>query len=129
MIESDRIYNFEDFRALILEKAKEGAFYLIYDEIYFEEIERNRSVTREIYTDIEKNFESSNIIKYANFKVKDNYTTKEMSQFVIMLRKYTKILLTIFNPKKKECFLLFIDNKNDSKVEKEINNLLEMGVA
>ena len=38
MIESNIIYNFEDFRALVSDKAKEGAYYLLYDDLYFEQI-------------------------------------------------------------------------------------------
>lgn len=126
MIESNIIYDFEDFKALILDKSKEGAFYLIYDEIYFEEIKRNQNITREIYAVAGKYFKSINIIKYANFKVKDDYTTKEISQFIESLKKHTIILATIFNPNEKDCFLLFISNRDDSKLEKEIKNLLEM---
>ena len=35
MIESNIIYNFEDFRALVSDKAKEGTYYLLYDDLYF----------------------------------------------------------------------------------------------
>lgn len=83
-------------------------------------------ITREIYAVVGRYIKSFNIIKYVNFKVKDKYTTKEISEFIEILREHTKILLTIFNPKKKECFLLFISNKDDSKLEKTIKTLLEM---
>lgn len=126
MIESNIIYNFEDFRALISEKAKEGSYYLLYDDIYFEQIDKNTMITREVFTVAGRYTKSFNIVKYANFKLKDDYTTKELSEFIEILRKYNKILATIYNPKKKDCFLLYISNKDDSKLEKEINNLLEM---
>lgn len=126
MIESNIIYNFEDFRTLISEKAKEGAYYLLYDDIYFEQIDKNTMITREVFTVAGRYTKSFNIIKYINFKVKDNYTTREMAEFIELLRKHTKILLTIFNPKKKDCFLLFISTKDDSKLQKDIKNLLEM---
>lgn len=126
MIESNIIYNFEDFRTLVSDKAKVGTYYLLYDDLYFEQIDKNTMITREAYTVAGRYTKSFNIIKYVNFKVKDNYTTKEISEFIEILRKYNKILLTIFNPKKKECFLLFIGTKDDSKLEKEIENLLEM---
>jgi len=126
MIESNIIYNFEDFRTLISEKAKEGAYYLLYDDIYFEQIDKNTMITREVFTVAGRYTKSFNIIKYVNFKVKDNYTTREIAEFIELLRKHTKILLTIFNPKKKDCFLLFISTKDDSKLQKDIKNLLEM---
>ncbi len=126
MIESNIIYNFEDFRTLVSEKAKEGAYYLLYDDIYFEQIDKNTMITREVFTVAGRYTKSFNIVKYVNFKLKDNYTTKELSEFIDLLRKHTKILLTIFNPKKKDCFLLFISTKDDSKLEKDIKKLLEM---
>lgn len=126
MIESNIIYNFEDFRTLITEKAKEGAYYLVYDDFYFEKIEKDTMITREVFSVANRYTRSFNIIKYIDFKVKDNYTTKEIAELIELLKQHTKILLTIFNPKKKDCFLLFISSKNDSKLENEIKNLLEM---
>ncbi len=126
MIESNIIYNFEDFKTLVSSKAKEGSYYLLYDDLYFEKIDKNTMITREAYTVAGRYTKSFNIIKYISFKVKDDYTTKEIAEFIELLRKHTTILLTIFNPKKKDCFLLFISNKEDSQLEREIKNLLEM---
>ena len=126
MIESNIIYNFEDFRTLITEKAKEGAYYLVYDDFYFEKIEKDTMITREVFSVANRYTRSFNIVKYIDFKVKDNYTTKEIAELIELLKQHTKILLTIFNPKKKDCFLLIISSKNDSKLENEIKNLLEM---
>lgn len=126
MIENNMIYNFEDFRALVSDKAKEGAYYLLYDDLYFEEIDKNTMITREAFTVAGRYTKSFNIIKYLDFKLKENYTTKELVEFIELLRKHTKILLTIYNPKKKDCFLLYISNKNDSKIENEVKSLLEM---
>lgn len=126
MIESNIIYNFEDFRALITSKAKEGAYYLLYDDIYFEKIEKNTMITREVYSVANRYTKSFNILKYINFKIKDDYKFKELAAFFELLRQYNKILLTIYNPKNKECFLLFISNKDDSQIEKEIEKFLEM---
>ena len=126
MIENNMIYNFEDFRALVSDKAKEGAYYLLYDDLYFEEIDKNTMITREAFTVAGRYTKSFNIIKYLDFKLKENYTTKELAEFIELLRKHTKILLTIYNPKKKDCFLLYISNKNDSKIENEVKSLLEM---
>ncbi len=128
MIESDIIYNFEDFRILVSEKAKEGAYYLLYDDFYFEQIEKNMTIIREAYTVAVRYTKSINILKYINFKIKNNFTMKELFKFVKSLNKYTKILLTIYNPKNKECFLLFISNKDDLLLEKEINKLIEMEI-
>lgn len=46
---SNIIYNFEDFRALVTNKAKEGAYYLLYDDFYFEQIDKNMMITREVF--------------------------------------------------------------------------------
>ena len=126
MIESNIIYNFEDFRALVSDKAKEGTYYLLYDDLYFEQIDKNTMITREAFTVAGRYTKSFNIIKYLDFKLKDDYTTKELAEFIELLRENTKILLTIYNPKKKDCFLLYISNKNDSKIENEVKSLLEM---
>lgn len=125
-MKSNLIYSFEDFRTLVSEKAKEGSYYLVYDDLYFEKIDKNAMITREVFTVSGRYTKSFNIIKYIDFKLKDNYTTKELSEFIELIRKYNKILLTIYNPKKKDCFLLFINNKDDSKLENEIKKLLEM---
>lgn len=126
MIESNVIYNFEDFRTLISNKAKIGSYYLLYNEFYFEQVDKNTNLPRDTFTITGRYVKSFNIIKYMSFKVKDIYSTKELYEFLELTKEHTKTLLTIYNPKKKECFLLFISNKDDSKLEKEIINLLEM---
>ena len=52
-------------------------------------------ITREAFTVAGRYTKSFNIIKYVDFKLKDNYTTKELAEFVELLRKYIKILLKI----------------------------------
>ena len=126
-MKSNIIYNFEDFRTLVSVNAKEGAYYLLYDDLYFEQIAKNMMITREVFTVIGRYTRSFNVIKYINFKLNDNYTTRELAEFIELLRKYTKILLTIYNPKEKECFLLFVSNKEDEKLENEIEKFIEMG--
>ena len=121
---SNIIYNFEDFRALVTNKAKEGAYYLLYDDFYFEQIDKNMMITREVFATAGEYTRSFNVVKYINFKLKDQYTTKELAEFIELLRKNTRILLTIYN--QKECFLLFISNKDDSKLENQIEKLIEM---
>lgn len=126
MIESNIIYNLEDFRALILDKAKEGAYYLTYDDFYFEQIDRKEMITRDIYAVANRYTRSFNVIKYICFKVKEDYTTKEMYDFISLLREKAIILVTIFNQKKKECFFIYVSSKKDSEIEKQIEKLLEM---
>jgi len=126
MIESDIIYNYEDFRALILDKAKEGAYWLTYDDFYFEQIEKNGMITRDVYAVANRYARSFNVIKYVDFKVKENYTTKEMYDFISLLKEKAVIIVLIFNQKKKECFLVYVSSKKDSEIEKQIKKLLEM---
>lgn len=126
-MKSNIIYNFEDFRALVSDKAKEGAYYLLYDDLYFEQIDKNMMITREVFTVVERYTRSFSVKKYIDFKLNDNYTIGEIAEFIELLRKHTKILLTIYNIKEKECFLLFVSNKEDSKLENEIERLIEMG--
>ena len=49
---------------------------------------------------------------------------RAIKMIIELLRKNTRILLTIYN--QKECFLLFISNKDDSKLENQIEKLIEM---
>ena len=125
-MKSNIIYNFEDFRALVSDKAKAGAYYLLYDDLYFEQIDKNMLITREVFTVIGRYTKLFNVIKYIEFKLNDNYTTRELSELNELLRKYTKILLTKNNLKEKECFLLFVSNKEDTKLENEIKKFIEM---
>lgn len=84
-------------------------------------------LTREIYTIANEIVNASDIIKYMSFKMINTYTLIEMLEFIALLRQYNKILLTIYNPKKKDCFLLFISNKNDAILETKIKDFLEIG--
>lgn len=120
------IYEQEDFKALVLDKAKKGAYYLIYDEPYFEQIENGQMITRDVFTAANRFVKPINIIKYANFKIKGDYTIKEISILITNIRKYTRIIFVIFNPKVKECLLMFIGNRNDIKLQEEITKILEM---
>lgn len=126
MIESNIIYSFVDLRALVLDKTKAGSYYLILDDIYFEEIENETMITRDVFTRAKEIVRPLNIIKYINFKIKEKYTTKEIYDFVDDLRSDTKIIVAIYNPKIKEIFLLFISNKSDAKLEQKIKNFIEL---
>lgn len=67
-----------------------------------------------------------NVIKYITFNVKETYNTKQIYELIQLLRKDTTIIVTIFNPKIKEVFILFISNKDDSLFRQHIKNFLEM---
>lgn len=126
-MQSNIIYDFEDYRALLLDKAEEGAYYLPYDEIYFEKIGKNVVITREVFAIFHRFVKNDELTKYVDFKVEEDFTTKEIAHFIALARADRKILFTIFNPNKKECFILFVSNDNDSKFMKAIKQLTEMG--
>ena len=84
MIESDLIYNLQDFKALITSKAKEGAYYKLYDEYYFEEIDRKKMITREVFSVANRYMQSFNVLKYIIFKFKDDYRFKEIAAFLML---------------------------------------------
>lgn len=128
-IESNIIYNFEDLRTLLIEKTKLGAYYLILDDIYFEEIEKDTVISREVYTVARRILKPFNIIKYLSFNLNEKYSTKQIYELIQILRKDTTIIVTIFNPKTKEVFLLFVSNKDDSLFEHHIKTFLELEVV
>lgn len=126
MIESDLIYNLQDFRTLITSKAKVGTYYRLYDEFYFEEIDKPKMITREVFAVSNRYMKSFNVLKYLIFKFKDDYRFKEISAFFDLLKENNIILLTVYNPKNKECFIIYISNKDDKKLIDKIENFLEM---
>ena len=126
IIESEVIYSYEEFTNLLLDNAKEHNYYLIYDDLYFEEIKKDQMITREVY-DVAKRFSRPlSIPKYMKFKVKDNYTTSEVYKIIDKIRKDTCILVTTFNPNEKQVFFIFISNKNDFMIKQHIERFLEM---
>ena len=126
MIESDLIYNLQDFRTLITSKAKVGTYYRLYDEFYFEEIDKPKMITREVFAVANRYMKSFNVLKYMIFKFKDDYRFKEVATFFDLLKENNIILLTVYKPKNKECFIVFISNKDDKKLIDKIENFLEM---
>ena len=126
MIETNILYNFEDLRTLILTKAKVGTYYLLFDDIYFEQIQKNGLITRDIFTLAKQIVEPLNIIKYITFKTKEKNSTKEIYDLVELLRKTTDIIVTIFNPKTNEVVIIFIANKDDSILEKHVKTSIEL---
>lgn len=127
-IQTNIIYNFEDLQNLLLDKTQNGSFYLLFDDIYFEEIEKDTVINRDVYTLARRISKPFNIIKYITFNVKEIYSTKQIYELIDILRKDTTIIVTIFNPNKKEVFLLFISNKDDSILEHHIKTFMELEV-
>lgn len=128
-IQTNIIYNFEDLQNLLLDKTQNGSFYLLFDDIYFEEIEKDTVINRDVYTLARRISKPFNIIKYLTFNVNEKYSTKQIYELINILRKDTTIIVTIFNPDKKEVFLLFISNKDDSRLEHHIKTFIELEVA
>lgn len=125
-MQTNIIYNAEDLRALLVEKTKKGSFIIYYDDFYFEEIDKDVMITRDVYSIANRYTKTFNVIKYIEFKVKEKYTTREMYEFIMLLRAKAIVIVSIFNPKKKECFLIYISSKNDLEIEQQIKMLLEM---
>lgn len=114
-------------RTLLIEKTKLDSYYLILDDIYFEKINKDTVISREVYTSARRILRPFSIIKYITFNVKEPYTTKQIYELIQILRKDTTIIVTIFNPKNKEVFLLFVSNKDDSILEHHIKAFIEIG--
>ena len=128
-IQTNIIYNFEDLQGLLLDKTQKGSFYLLFDDIYFEEIEKDTVINRDVYTLARRISKPFNIINYITFNVKEKYSTKEIYELIDILRRDTTIIVTIFNPDRKEVFLLFISNKDDSMLEHHIKTFMELEVT
>lgn len=111
---------------ILVSKTKENTYYLMYDDIFFEKIKKKENISREFYTISRRITNSKNRIKHISFKLKDDYTIKEIYELVELLRRKTIILLTLFNEKINECDLLFISNDNDLEIEHYINDFLEI---
>lgn len=128
-IQSNIIYNFEDLRTLLADKSKRGSYYLIYDDIYFEQIDKDTVISRDVYTLARRILRPFSIIKYITFNMNSDYSTEEIYELLDILRKDTTIIVTIFNPTENEVFLLFISNKDDSILENHIKKFMNMEVA
>lgn len=126
MVQAKIIYSNREIHEILENKAKTGTYYLMFDDIFFEEIERKQNISREFYLESKKVIRSVDIIKHISFSFKEDYTTKDMFELLEILRKFTMILLIIFNPNKKECDLLFVSNNNDFQIERYINHFVEL---
>lgn len=126
MVKANIIYSNKEIQEILKNKTKEGTLYLMYDDIFFEEINKNENISREFYLLSKKVVSPINVIKHISFNLKDDYTSKEIYELVELLRRKTTILLTLFNTQEKECDLLFISNEYDLELEHYINNILEI---
>ena len=126
MVHADIIYSNREIQEILRNKTKEGTLYLMYDDIFFEEIKRNENISREFYLISRRITNPINVIKHISFNLRDDYTSKEIYELVELLRRKTTILLTLFNTKEKECDLLFISNVYDLELDHYINNILEI---
>lgn len=126
MVHAKIINDNNEIHEILVSKAKENTYYLMYDDIFFEKVKKKENISREFYTISRRITNSKNRIKHISFKLKDDYTTKEIYELVELLRRKTIILLTLFNEKINECDLLFISNENDLEVEHYINDFLEI---
>ena len=126
MVHAKIINDNNEIHDILVSKAKENTYYLMYDDIFFEKIKKKENISREFYTISRRITNSKNLIKHISFKLKDNYTIKEIYELVELLRRKTIILLTLFNEKENECNLLFISNENDLEIEHYINDFIEI---
>lgn len=126
MVHANIINDNKEIHEILVSKAKENTYYLMYDDIFFEKIKKKENISREFYTISRRITNSKNLIKHISFKLKDNYTIKEIYELVELLRRKTIILLTLFDEKINECDLLFISNENDLEIEHYINDFIEI---
>ena len=126
MVHAKIINDNNEIHDILVSKAKENTYYLMYDDIFFEKIKKKENISREFYTISRRITNSKNLIKHISFKLKDNYTIKEIYELVELLIRKTIILLTLFSEKENECNLLFISNENDLEIEHYINDFIEI---
>ena len=96
------------------------------DDIYFEKINKDMVINREVYFNIEKIKKASSILKYISFNLKEEYTTNQIYDLIQVLRKKTSIIVTIFNPKIREVFIVFITDNKNSILDNQIKDFLEL---
>ncbi|MBR0491780.1 MAG: hypothetical protein IJJ82_07055 [Clostridia bacterium] len=106
-----------------------GTSYLILDEPYFVDVERQEKAMRDIFIEISKVIKPMNIVKHISFKTKDKYTTKQINDLIKILRQNTNILFTLFNAKTRICNILFISNKEDYLLKQHIREFLNLEEA
>jgi len=99
---------------------------LIGDDLFFEEINKHTVLTRDVVVEAKRLAMGFAIIKHICFSIREDYSTKEIFDLIQVLRQTTNIIVTIFNPKDKECNLLFISNKDDVIFENYIKEFIEL---
>lgn len=109
----------------MINKIKNGSYYLLFNDTLFKKIKKSTVINREVYTIAKKIRLPLEEIKYATFNTKKAYTKKQIYQLIQTLQNVNKIIVTIINLKRKEVFILFISNKNQSLVEQYIDNFFE----
>ena len=128
IIQTNIIYNFDDLKTILVDKTKKGSYYLLKDDVYFEEISTDTVISRYVFLEAKKMLNPSSVIKYISFKTKEKYSTKQIYELVELLRNDAEIIVTIFNPKEKECNLLVVSNEENTLLENHIKDILEMEV-
>lgn len=122
------IFSFDDLKSIISDNTQVGTSYLLLDEPYFEDVERQVKAVRDIFIEITKVIQPMNIVKHISFKTKDKYNTKQIYELVQILRQNTNILVTLFNAETKVCNILFISNKEDYLIKQHIREFLDLEV-
>ena len=69
-IEINIIYSYEDLRHLLLSQDPENSYYLLGDDIYFEKMNSETIITREVLLESKKSLKQLNVMKYMKFKTK-----------------------------------------------------------
>ena len=126
-IEINIIYSYEDLRHLLLSQDPENSYYLLGDDIYFEKMNSETVITREVLLESKKSLKQLNVMKYMKFKTKNNCSVKEVYWLINELRKKVKVITSIFNPINCECLIIIVSNNNDSIIEKQIQEFCEGG--
>ena len=126
-IEINIIYSYEDLKHLLLSQDLENSYYLLGDDIYFEKMNSETVITREVLLESKKSLKQLNVMKYIKFKTKNNCSVKEVYWLINELRKKVKVITSIFNAINCECLIIIVSNNNDSIIEKQIQEFCEGG--
>lgn len=126
-IEINIIYSYEDLKHLLLSQDLENSYYLLGDDIYFEKMNSETVITREVLLESKKSLKQLIVMKYIKFKTKNNCSVKEVYWLINELRKKVKVITSIFNPINCECLIIIVSNNNDSIIEKQIQEFCEGG--
>lgn len=126
-IEINIIYSYEDLKHLLLSQDLENSYYLLGDDIYFEKMNSETVITREVLLESKKSLKQLNVMKYIKFKTKNKCSVKEVYWLINELRKKVKVITSIFNPINCECLIIIVSNNNDSIIEKQIQEFCEGG--